>query len=53
LATSVIAFTTHSLLSLLLILDNCEHLAQACAELADYLVQRCWRLHILATRRME
>lgn len=38
---------------LLLILDNCEHLADACATLADYLLQRCWHLHILATSREE
>jgi non-specific serine/threonine protein kinase len=38
---------------LLLILDNCEHLADACASLTDHLLQRCWHLHILATSREE
>ena len=38
---------------LLLILDNCEHLADACATLVDYLLQRCWHMHILATSREE
>jgi non-specific serine/threonine protein kinase len=36
---------------LLLILDNCEHLIQACAELADILLLSCPRLRILATSR--
>jgi predicted ATPase/DNA-binding CsgD family transcriptional regulator len=36
---------------LLLILDNCEHLADACAETVQYLLQYCWQLHILATSR--
>jgi predicted ATPase len=35
----------------LLILDNCEHLIQACAELAEALLRACPRLHILATSR--
>nr|WP_278251541.1 BTAD domain-containing putative transcriptional regulator [Streptomyces griseocarneus] len=35
----------------LLVLDNCEHLLDACAELADLLLTRCPRLHILATSR--
>ncbi len=35
----------------LLLLDNCEHLVQACAELADALLRACPRLHILATSR--
>ena len=38
---------------LLLILDNCEHLADAAASLATYLLQQCWHLHILATSREE
>jgi predicted ATPase/DNA-binding XRE family transcriptional regulator len=37
--------------NLLLILDNCEHLIDVCAELADYLLQRCWQLRVLATSR--
>ena len=37
--------------NLLLILDNCEHLIAACAELAGELLQRCPGLKILATSR--
>ncbi|MFF4229894.1 ATP-binding protein [Streptomyces sp. NPDC001820] len=37
--------------STLLILDNCEHLAEACAQLAAALLNRCPRLRILATSR--
>jgi predicted ATPase/class 3 adenylate cyclase len=36
---------------LMLVLDNCEHLIAACAELADVLVRSCPRLTILATSR--
>jgi predicted ATPase/DNA-binding CsgD family transcriptional regulator len=36
---------------LLLIFDNCEHLAAACAQLATALLQFCPDLHILATSR--
>jgi predicted ATPase/DNA-binding SARP family transcriptional activator len=39
--------------SLLLILDNCEHLIEAAAELAQTLLERCPRLHILATSRQS
>ncbi|MBV9852517.1 MAG: tetratricopeptide repeat protein [Armatimonadetes bacterium] len=35
--------------SLLLVLDNCEHLLDACAALAAFLLGRCPRLRILAT----
>ena len=35
----------------LLILDNCEHLIQACAQLAETLLRACPNLHILATGR--
>ena len=35
----------------LLILDNCEHLIQACAQLAETLLRACLSLHILATSR--
>jgi non-specific serine/threonine protein kinase len=35
----------------LLLLDNCEHLIAACAELVDALVQACPQLRILATSR--
>ena len=36
---------------LLLVLDNCEHLIEACADLADALLRQCPRLQILATSR--
>jgi predicted ATPase len=36
---------------LLLILDNCEHVIQACAELVDALLHACPTLHILVTSR--
>ena len=36
---------------LLLILDNCEHLIDACAQLADSLLRACPGLRILATSR--
>jgi predicted ATPase/DNA-binding SARP family transcriptional activator len=35
----------------LLLLDNCEHLLAACADLAYLLLTACPRLHILATSR--
>jgi predicted ATPase/DNA-binding SARP family transcriptional activator len=35
----------------LLILDNCEHLIQACAQLAQTILHSCPDLHILATSR--
>ncbi|MBJ8345204.1 LuxR C-terminal-related transcriptional regulator [Antrihabitans sp. YC2-6] len=35
----------------LLVLDNCEHLVDAAAELADTLLRRCARVRILATSR--
>ncbi len=37
--------------SVLLILDNCEHLLTGCAQLADDLLQACPKLRILATSR--
>src|SRR5262249_41969148 len=37
--------------NLLLILDNCEHLIQICAQLADTLLRAAPRLKILATSR--
>lgn len=37
--------------SVLLILDNCEHLLAGCARLADDLLQACPQLRILATSR--
>ena len=36
---------------LLLVLDNCEHLIAACAELAAVLIRSCPRLKILSTSR--
>ena len=35
----------------LIVLDNCEHLLDACAELVDGLLARCPELHMLATSR--
>jgi predicted ATPase/DNA-binding SARP family transcriptional activator len=37
--------------SLLLILDNCEHLLDACADLVDTLLSHCPTLRVLATSR--
>lgn len=37
--------------NLLLILDNCEHLINACAQLANTLLLACPQLHILVTSR--
>ncbi len=37
--------------SLLLVLDNCEHLVEACAHLASALLRACPNLKILATSR--
>ena len=37
--------------SLLLVLDNCEHLLGACGHVADALLRRCPKLRILATSR--
>src|SRR5687768_11713515 len=36
---------------LLLVLDNCEHVIDSCAALADALLRACSRLRILATSR--
>jgi predicted ATPase len=36
---------------LLLILDNCEHLIQACAQVTEWLLQYCWHVRVLATSR--
>ncbi len=38
--------------SLLLVLDNCEHLQSACAQLATALLRECPTLRILATSRV-
>ena len=37
--------------SMLLILDNCEHLIEDCARLAERLIQSCPKLHVLASSR--
>src|SRR6516162_2217156 len=37
--------------ALLLVLDNCEHLLSACAQLVDDLLRACPRLNILVTSR--
>jgi predicted ATPase/class 3 adenylate cyclase len=36
---------------LLIMLDNCEHLIDACARAADAILRRCPRVHLLATSR--
>jgi predicted ATPase/class 3 adenylate cyclase len=36
---------------LLIVLDNCEHLIDACAAAADAILRRCPRVHLLATSR--
>ena len=38
---------------MLLLLDNCEHVADACAVLVDALSRRCPGLHVLATSRQS
>ena len=35
----------------LVVLDNCEHLVEACASAVDYLLRTCPRLRVLATSR--
>jgi non-specific serine/threonine protein kinase len=37
--------------TLLLVLDNCEHLVDACAHLAETLLRACPQLRILASSR--
>jgi len=37
--------------TLLLLLDNCEHLIEACAQISDLLLQSCPKLRILASSR--
>jgi predicted ATPase/class 3 adenylate cyclase len=37
--------------TLLLVLDNCEHLIEACARLAEELLKACPKIHILASSR--
>jgi non-specific serine/threonine protein kinase len=36
---------------MLLVLDNCEHVVEACARLISQIVRRCPRVHVLATSR--
>ena len=36
---------------LLLVMDNCEHLLDACAQLVDALLRACPDLRVLATSR--
>jgi non-specific serine/threonine protein kinase len=38
-------------LAYVLVLDNCDHLLQACAELTTVLLERCPNLHVIATSR--
>jgi non-specific serine/threonine protein kinase len=47
---SALAKTLHDQ-SLLLVLDNCEHLLDACARLVDTLLRACPELRVLATSR--
>jgi predicted ATPase/class 3 adenylate cyclase len=35
----------------LIVLDNCEHLIDACAKVAEAILRRCPRVHLLATSR--
>lgn len=51
--TSLLKILTDNLMSknLLLVLDNCEHLLEACAQLADLLLQQCPTVVILASSR--
>jgi len=37
--------------TLLIVLDNCEHLIEACARISDALLQACPALRILASSR--
>jgi predicted ATPase/class 3 adenylate cyclase len=46
-----VVFTYLRTRHVLLILDNCEHLIDACAEIADSVLARCPRVTILATSR--
>jgi len=36
---------------LVLIVDNCEHLIEACAQVIEQVLQHCWQVRILATSR--
>jgi predicted ATPase/DNA-binding CsgD family transcriptional regulator len=50
---SIVETLQHRLMNYdgLLVLDNCEHLVEACADLVDRLLRRCRRIVILATSR--
>jgi predicted ATPase/class 3 adenylate cyclase len=37
--------------NLLIVLDNCEHLIDACAKTADAILRRCPHVHLIATSR--
>jgi predicted ATPase/class 3 adenylate cyclase len=37
--------------AMLIVLDNCEHLIGACAKIADAILRRCPKVHLLATSR--
>ena len=37
--------------NVLIVLDNCEHLIGACAKAAEAILQRCPRVHVIATSR--
>jgi non-specific serine/threonine protein kinase len=47
--SAILSFLTAR--QLLLVLDNCEHLVEACAELVTALFQSCPRVSVLATSR--
>jgi len=50
-AQTLAHFLSHK--RLLLLLDNCEHLIDACAELVDYVLRTCPHVRILATSRQR
>jgi len=39
--------------SLLLVIDNCEHLVEACAEFAEILLKGCRQVKLLVTSRED
>ena len=46
---SIVAFLESR--HVLLVLDNCEHLVDACADLAETVLRSCSSVHLLATSR--
>jgi predicted ATPase len=48
-AEAVVEYLRHR--HVLLLLDNCEHLVEMCAEIVDRILQACARVQILATSR--